>query len=109
MSSSNSIEYIPLTSGLPSLSKRLLRLEYCISPHLRRPPAGRSSLRVRPNKREGPRAGPGGGGRRVKKAITITYNSRDSLLVTHATTSRPIHGLNIGERTGTVIFHDLWS
>ena len=38
-----------------------------------------------------------------------TYNRRDSLLVTHATTSRPIHGLNIGERTGTVVFHDLWS
>jgi hypothetical protein len=54
-------------------------------------------------------AGLVGGVWRSKKAITITYNSRDSLLVTHATTSRPIHGLNIGERTGTVIFHDLWS
>ena len=72
-------------------------------------PRGARASPFAPNKGRTAPAGLRGGGPPGKKAITITYNSRDSLLVTHATTGRPIHGLNIGERTGTVIFHDLWS
>ena len=38
-----------------------------------------------------------------------TYNSQDSLLVTHATTNWPIRSLNMAERTGCLVFYDLWS
>ena len=30
-------------------------------------------------------------------------------MVTHLTTSPPIHGLKMAERTGCLVFHDLWS
>ena len=38
-----------------------------------------------------------------------TYNSGDSLVVTHLTTSPPIHGLKMAERTGCLVLRDLWS
>src|ERR1700761_5441841 len=37
-----------------------------------------------------------------------TYSSGDSLVVTHPTTSPPIHSLSISEQTGTGVFCDLW-
>jgi hypothetical protein len=43
-----------------------------------------------------------------QKAMTKTYNSRDSLLVTHATTSPPIRSLDMTEQTGSLVFCDLW-
>ncbi|KOS37890.1 hypothetical protein ACN38_g11299 [Penicillium nordicum] len=45
---------------------------------------------------------------RVKKE-TKTYNSEDSLMVTHPTTNSPACGLSTAERTGSPIFHTLWS
>ncbi|RBR11238.1 uncharacterized protein FIESC28_09122 [Fusarium coffeatum] len=47
------------------------------------------------------------GGRDGKK--TKTYNSGDSLVVTDPTTNPPVSGLTMGERTGSRIFHYLWS
>ena len=38
-----------------------------------------------------------------------TYNSRDSLMVTHSTTNPPIWGLCMAERTGCPILLSLWS
>ncbi|KAK7523149.1 uncharacterized protein IWZ02DRAFT_519154 [Phyllosticta citriasiana] len=38
-----------------------------------------------------------------------TYNSRDSLLVTHATTNRPQGSLSMEERTGFRVLYLLWS
>ncbi|KAF1987867.1 hypothetical protein K402DRAFT_329726, partial [Aulographum hederae CBS 113979] len=38
-----------------------------------------------------------------------TYDSRDSHVVTHRSTSLPIHGLNMTERTGCLVFRDQWS
>ena len=38
-----------------------------------------------------------------------TYNSGDSLVVTDPTTNPPVSGLTMGERTGSRIFHYLWS
>jgi hypothetical protein len=38
-----------------------------------------------------------------------TYNSGDSLVVTDPTTNPPVSGLTKGERTGSRIFHYLWS
>ncbi|KAF2143091.1 uncharacterized protein K452DRAFT_226333, partial [Aplosporella prunicola CBS 121167] len=38
-----------------------------------------------------------------------TYNSWDSLVVTHLTTNQPVHSLNLAERTGCLAFCDLWS
>ena len=38
-----------------------------------------------------------------------TYNTRDSLVVTHPTTSLAIAGLSRGERTGSRVFQCLWS
>jgi hypothetical protein len=38
-----------------------------------------------------------------------TYNSGDSLVVTDPTTNPPVSGLPMGERTGSRIFHYLWS
>ncbi|KAJ5520703.1 hypothetical protein N7463_001156 [Penicillium fimorum] len=43
--------------------------------------------------------------RRTKK----TYNSEDSLVVTHPTTNSPACGLSTAERTGSPVFHTLWS
>ncbi|EYE90135.1 hypothetical protein EURHEDRAFT_467890 [Aspergillus ruber CBS 135680] len=42
-------------------------------------------------------------------AKTKTYNSRDSLVVTHPTTNRPACGLSTAERTGSPVLHTLWS
>jgi hypothetical protein len=38
-----------------------------------------------------------------------TINSRYSLVVTHPTTNLPAHGLSTTERTGSSVFHVLWS
>ncbi|KAJ5698393.1 hypothetical protein N7462_000398 [Penicillium macrosclerotiorum] len=38
-----------------------------------------------------------------------TYNSRDSLVVTHPTTNLPACGLSTAERTGSPVLHTLWS
>ncbi|KAF2135347.1 hypothetical protein K452DRAFT_239538, partial [Aplosporella prunicola CBS 121167] len=38
-----------------------------------------------------------------------TYNSWDSLVVTHLTTNQPVHSLCMAERTGCPVFYDLWS
>jgi hypothetical protein len=38
-----------------------------------------------------------------------TYNSRDSLMVTHLTTNPPVSCLNIAEQTGCVVLKILWS
>ena len=44
-----------------------------------------------------------------KEKTTKTYNSRDSLVVTHPTTNLPACGLSTAERTGSPVFHTLWS
>ncbi|KOS40957.1 hypothetical protein ACN38_g8169 [Penicillium nordicum] len=38
-----------------------------------------------------------------------TYNSEDSLVVTHPTTNSPACGLSTAERTGSPVLHTLWS
>jgi hypothetical protein len=38
-----------------------------------------------------------------------TYNSRDSLMVTHLTTNPPVSCLNRAERTGSLVLMILWS
>jgi hypothetical protein len=38
-----------------------------------------------------------------------TYNSRDSRVVTHRNTNRPVPGLSTADQTGSPIFPDLWS
>jgi hypothetical protein len=43
----------------------------------------------------------------VKK--TKTYNRRDSQMVTHSSTSRPVQCLCMAERTGCPVLTDLWS
>ena len=45
----------------------------------------------------------------LRSQKTKTYNSRDSLVVTHPTTNRPACGLSTAERTGSPVFHTLWS
>ncbi|KAJ5561363.1 hypothetical protein N7461_000124 [Penicillium sp. DV-2018c] len=44
-----------------------------------------------------------------KKLVSKTYNSEDSLVVTHPTTNSPACGLSTAERTGSPVFHTLWS
>ncbi|KAJ5961119.1 uncharacterized protein N7479_008269 [Penicillium vulpinum] len=44
-----------------------------------------------------------------KKNRQKTYNSEDSLVVTHPTTNSPACGLSTAERTGSPVFHTLWS
>jgi hypothetical protein len=39
----------------------------------------------------------------------VTYNSGDSLVVTHLTTNPPVHCLYKAERTGSLILNVLWS
>ena len=47
---------------------------------------------------------------RIKnKRWAKTYNSGDSLVVTHLTTNPPVHCLYMAERTGSLIFSVLWS
>jgi hypothetical protein len=43
------------------------------------------------------------------KSKTKTYNRRDSQMVTHSSTSRPVQCLCMAERTGCPVFTDLWS
>jgi hypothetical protein len=45
----------------------------------------------------------------AKKEKEKTYNSEDSLVVTHPTTNSPICSLCMAERTGCPIFYSLWS
>ena len=45
--------------------------------------------------------------KRYKK--TKTYNSWDSLVVTHPTTNQPISSLCMAERTGCPVILSLWS
>jgi hypothetical protein len=45
----------------------------------------------------------------VAKRWAKTYNSGDSLVVTHLTTNPPVHCLYMAERTGSLIFSVLWS
>ena len=40
---------------------------------------------------------------------TKTYNRRDSQMVTHSNTSRPVQCLCMAERTGCPVLTDLWS
>jgi hypothetical protein len=39
-----------------------------------------------------------------KKKMAKTYNSGDSPVVTHLTTSPPVHRLSTAERTGSAVF-----
>jgi hypothetical protein len=47
--------------------------------------------------------------RRIDIAKMKTYNRRDSQMVTHSSTSRPVQCLCMAERTGCPVFTDLWS
>jgi hypothetical protein len=44
-----------------------------------------------------------------QKKKTKTYNRRDSQMVTHSSTSRPVQCLCMAERTGCPVLTDLWS
>ena len=44
-----------------------------------------------------------------KKRNAKTYNRRDSQMVTHSSTSRPVQCLCMAERTGCPVLTDLWS
>jgi hypothetical protein len=46
---------------------------------------------------------------RSEKQKSKTINSWYSLVVTHPTTNRPAHDLSMAERTGSPVFHVLWS
>jgi hypothetical protein len=46
---------------------------------------------------------------REQRKKTTTYNRRDSQMVTHFSTSRPVQCLCMAERTGCPVFTDLWS
>ncbi|KAJ6067741.1 hypothetical protein N7446_004778 [Penicillium canescens] len=46
---------------------------------------------------------------RKKRKRKKTYNSKDSLVVTHLTTNLPACGLSTAERTGSPVLHTLWS
>ncbi|KAJ9483958.1 hypothetical protein VN97_g9437 [Penicillium thymicola] len=50
-----------------------------------------------------------GGKMAQQKSKRKTYNSEDSLVVTHPTTNSPACGLSTAERTGSPVFHTLWS
>ena len=43
------------------------------------------------------------------RAKAKTYKRRDSQMVTHSSTSRPVQCLCMAERTGCPVFTDLWS
>jgi hypothetical protein len=45
----------------------------------------------------------------LKQRKTKTYNRRDSQMVTHSSTSRPVQCLCMAERTGCPVLTDLWS
>jgi hypothetical protein len=44
-----------------------------------------------------------------KETDAKTYNSGDSLVVTHLTTNPPVQCLSTAERTGSSVFIVLWS
>jgi hypothetical protein len=44
-----------------------------------------------------------------QKENTKTYDRRDSQMVTHSSTSRPVQCLCMAERTGCPVLTDLWS
>jgi hypothetical protein len=44
-----------------------------------------------------------------QKKKAKTYNRRDSQMVTHSSTSRPVQCLCMAERTGCPVLTDLWS
>jgi hypothetical protein len=44
-----------------------------------------------------------------KQKESKTYNSGDSLVVTHLTTNPPVSCLNRAERTGSLVLKILWS
>ena len=46
---------------------------------------------------------------RDSRVKSKTYNRRDSQMVTHSSTSRPVQCLCMAERTGCPVFTDLWS
>ena len=46
---------------------------------------------------------------KLRKNKKKTCNSWDSLVVTHPTTNQPACGLSTAERTGSPVFHTLWS
>jgi hypothetical protein len=46
---------------------------------------------------------------RLTGKTTKTYNTRDSLVVTHPTTGLAVTGLSMGERTGSRVLQHLWS
>jgi hypothetical protein len=46
---------------------------------------------------------------RRAKRYAKTYNSGDSLVVTHLTTNPPVSCLNRAERTGSLVLKILWS
>ena len=76
--------------------------------------ASRDSLNFRPSV-EGLKGleWQGGKGTKPNKSKIMgeekTYNSRDSLVVTHLTTNLPACGLSTAERTGSPVLHTLWS
>jgi hypothetical protein len=47
--------------------------------------------------------------KRMREQKTKTYNRRDSQMVTHSSTSRPVQCLCMAERTGCPVLTDLWS
>lgn len=47
--------------------------------------------------------------KKKREKSKFIYNRRDSLMVTHSTTNRPACGLSTAERTGSPVFHTLWS
>jgi hypothetical protein len=47
--------------------------------------------------------------KKSRKKKKETYNTEDSLVVTHPTTDSAVAGLSMGERTGSRIFQCLWS
>jgi hypothetical protein len=64
-------------------------------------PFGKPALR--PNKKS--QVNQSGSAKRIPK----TYNRRDSQMVTHSSTSRPVQCLCMAERTGCPVLTDLWS
>jgi hypothetical protein len=46
---------------------------------------------------------------KLRNQKTKTYNRRDSQMVTHSSTSRPVQCLCMAEQTGCPVLTDLWS
>jgi hypothetical protein len=56
-----------------------------------------------------PRTGKSKANSNTKRQKKITFNSGDSPVVTHLTTSPPVRCLNRAERTGSLVLNVLWS